>query len=128
MAFERDLPTLVNALADQCVSRDVPDRSVAVTSDHVMAAKETIISERRTHIDSLVARLRELRVRKILEPTLMGDSPRPDLLDDDLSYVVGLGLVTVRRGLYEIANPICREAIPRALTFVTRAQIGLAGL
>ncbi len=59
-------PWLVNALADQIVARDVEERGVAVTAAHVEAAKETILLERRTHIDSLVARLREPRVRRIL--------------------------------------------------------------
>jgi hypothetical protein len=35
-------------------------------------AKETTILERRSHIDSLVARLREPRVRRIVEPMLAG--------------------------------------------------------
>ncbi|MEX1363536.1 MAG: ATP-binding protein, partial [Nannocystaceae bacterium] len=57
----RGHPWLTNALADQMVRRDVQDRSVEITAAHVDAAKETIILERRTHIDSLVARLREPR-------------------------------------------------------------------
>src|SRR5690606_32086711 len=35
-------PWLTNALADQVVRRDVKDRTVEVTADHVDAAKETI--------------------------------------------------------------------------------------
>jgi hypothetical protein len=75
------------------------------------------------HIDSLVARLREPRVRKIVEPMLSGDRPHADLLDDDLSYVIGLGLITVRGGAVEIANPIYREVIPRALTYAQQVTI-----
>ena len=48
------------------------DRSVPVTALHVQSAKETIILERRSHIDSLIARLREPRVRRVLEPMLAG--------------------------------------------------------
>ena len=83
---------------------------------HVEAAKETIILERRSHIDSLVARLREPRVCRILGPMLAGTSLPMDPLDDDLGYVLGLGLVRVQRGEIQIANPIYREVIPRALT------------
>lgn len=115
-------PWLVNALADQMV-RDARDRSVALTVVHVDAARETIILERRTHIDSLVARLRESRVRRILDPMLAGDRLPADLLDDDLAYVVGLGLVTGRGGTWDIANPIYREVIPRALTYVQQHGI-----
>ncbi len=117
-------PWLINALADQCTRRDVTDRAVAITAAHVEAAKETIILERRTHIDSLVARWREERVRRVLDPMLAGELVREDTLDDDFTYVAGLGLIALREGHMEIANPIYREVIPRALTFVQ--QISLA--
>ncbi len=45
-------------------------RYVAVTVAHVEAAKETIILERRSHADSLAARLHEDRVRRGIEPLL----------------------------------------------------------
>lgn len=118
-------PWLVNALADQVVDRDVPDRAVPVTAAHVEAAKETIILERRTHIDSLIAKLYDPRVRRILDPMLAGETTAGDVLDDDFAYVLGLGLVRRRGGVYEIANPIYREVIPRALTYVRQGQIRL---
>ncbi|MFW5739499.1 MAG: AAA family ATPase [Myxococcota bacterium] len=116
-------PWLVNAMADQIVNRDVEDRSVAVMTDHVESAKETIIQERRTHIDSLLARLREDRVRKILEPMLAGSRVGHDVLNDDFAYVVALGLITRRSGVWEVANPIYREVIVRELTFVQQTQL-----
>jgi hypothetical protein len=116
-------PWLTNALADQIVGRDVKDRSVAVTAAHVEAAKETIIVERRSHIDSLVARLREPRVRRILDPMLAGERASGEMLDDDVAYVVGLGLAVVRDGFLQIANPIYREVIPRALTYAQQITI-----
>jgi len=116
-------PWLVNALADQIVDRDVKDRSVAITTAHVEAAKETIILDRRTHIDSLVAKLREPRVRRILDPMLAGGQTAEDVLDDDFAYVSSLGLIRLRGGKHEIANPIYREVIPRALTFIRQTQI-----
>jgi hypothetical protein len=121
--LSRGHPWLVNAIADQIVNRDVEDRSVAVTPAHVEAAKETIIVERRSHIDSLVARLREPRVRRIIEPMLTGDQTGDDVLDDDFSYVRGLGLIALRDGRHEIANPIYKEVVPRALTWLRQTQI-----
>ena len=105
------------------MSWDVQDRSLSITAAHVEAAKETIIIERRSHIDSLVARLREPRVRKIIEPMLLGGRTSEDVLDDDFSYVLGFGLIADREGAYSIANPIYREVIPRALTHVQQRQI-----
>lgn len=116
-------PWLVCALADQIVDRDVEDRRIAVTAAHVDAAKETIIFERRTHIDSLIHKLRDPRIRRILDPMLAGEQTGPDFLDDDLAYARGLGLVRVNAGRIEIANPIYREVIPRALTYLRQLQI-----
>jgi hypothetical protein len=119
----RGHPWLTNALAAQIVGQDVTDRSIAITARHVESAKETIIVERRSHIDSLVARLREPRVRRVLGAMLTGTSLPTDLLDDDLSYVLGLGLLRMERGELQIANPIYREVIPRALTWVQQISI-----
>jgi hypothetical protein len=118
-------PWLTNALADQIVRRDVTDRTVEITAEHVEPAKETIILERRTHIDSLVARLREDRVRRVIAPMITGGRVAHDVLHDDFSYVVGLGLVCLRNGHWELANPIYREIVPRALTFEEQGQIYL---
>jgi hypothetical protein len=116
-------PWLTNALADQIVRRDLEDRGAEVTAVHVDAAKETIILERRSHIDSLVARLREERVRRIIAPMLVGDRATDDVIDDDFAYVLGLGLIREQGGRYEIANPIYREVVPRALTHTQQLQI-----
>ena len=118
-------PWLVNALADQIVDRDLRDRSAPITAAHVDAAKETIILERRTHIDSLIHRLRDPRVLKILDPMLAGEILPGDVLEDDLAYVLGLGIVQIRAGRVEIANPIYREVIPRALTYMRQLQIAV---
>lgn len=116
-------PWLTNAMADQIVRRDVTDRSAPISAKHVDAAKETIILERRTHIDSLIARLREERVRKVLDPMLVGGRVTDDMLDDDFAYVLGLGLVRNRGGRIEIANPVYREVIPRVLSHAQQVQV-----
>jgi hypothetical protein len=105
-------PWLVNALADQA-TLDVRDRARAIEAAQIETAKETIILERRTHIDSLAARLRESRVQRIVEPMLLGNG-LPDGIDEDLQYVAGLGLIRVEAGQWRVANPIYREVIPRA--------------
>jgi hypothetical protein len=109
-------PWLVNALADQATRRDVPDRTVAITAAHIEAAKETIILERRTHIDSLLARLREDRVRRVLDPMLAGGTTADGCSTTTFAYVAGLGLLRKAGGRWIVANPIYREVIPRTLT------------
>ena len=122
-ALGQEHPWLTNALADQVVRRDVKDRNIEVTAEHIEAAKETLILERRIHIDSLLARLREPRVRRILDPMLAGGRAVQDTLDDDFAYVVGLGLLREQGGRYDIANPIYREVIPRALSHGQQMQV-----
>lgn len=116
-------PWLTNALADQVVSNDVRDRTVPVTAAHIEAAKNTIILERRSHIDSLISRLREPRIARILAPMLLGDQTAHDVLHDDFAYALGMGLLRLKNGQYQIANAIYREVIPRVLTFDRQAQI-----
>ncbi|TMQ19488.1 MAG: ATP-binding protein [Deltaproteobacteria bacterium] len=116
-------PWLTNAMADQITARDVTDRTVEITAAHVDAAKETIIRERRAHIDWLVARLREPRVQKILAPMIAGQVTGADVLDDDIAYLTGLGLLAEDDGRLVIANAIYREVIPRALVHVQQLQL-----
>ncbi len=109
-------PWLVNAMANQVVNLDVEDRAVAVTAEHVEVAKETILLDGRSHVDSLAARLREDRVRGVMEPMVAGGRAIGDTLDDDFAYVLGLGLIAKIDGKYQIANPIYRELILRMLS------------
>lgn len=106
---------LVNALADQIVDQDLRDRSAPVTAAHVDAAKETIIRERRSHLDSLFREIRAPRVRRILDPIVTGTDLPGDVLDDDVMHLLGLGILRLDRGGFVVANPIYREALPRAL-------------
>jgi hypothetical protein len=117
-------PWLTNALADEAVRKQARDRSVPVTAAHVEAAKETIILNRRSHIDSLIARLHEPRVARIVAPMLVGDRVTTgDTLHDDFAYCLGLGILKKKGGEYQIANSVYREVIPRVLTADQQAQI-----
>jgi hypothetical protein len=71
----------------------------------------------------LTHKLTEERVRSVIEPILVGGT-LDDVPEEDLQYVTDLGLI--RRGTEvsaEIANPIYREVLPRALSSVTIASI-----
>jgi hypothetical protein len=118
-------PWLVNALARQAVEKLAPDRALAIDSGTIETAKETLILRRDTHLDSLIERLREPRVRRVIEPIVAGEMLPPDLLDDDVRFALDLGLVvTTKQGL-TIANPIYREVIPRALTSLLEQTLSL---
>jgi hypothetical protein len=115
-------PWLVNALARQLVDKVVPDPTQTIEAAHVEQAKENLILRRDTHLDSLIDKLREERVRRIIEPILVGASMPMDVLNDDLAYVRDLGLV-VPSDPVRIANPIYAEVIPRTLTYVMQGNI-----
>ena len=112
-------PWLVNALAKKCVLETAPTGKVAViTAAHVDAAKELLIKSRATHIDSLGQRLREARVRRVVQPILTGASD-PLMADDDaFLFCQDLGLVTIGEdGSPCIANAIYREVLARELSY-----------
>ena len=124
LAFEltQGQPWLVNALAEQTCRYEEPDRTKPITPDLMERAKEQLILERATHLDSLVDRLREERVRRVIEPIVAGTSFAGDLLEDDVRFVEDLGLIRTD-GHVRIANPIYRDIIPRVLAWTTQIRI-----
>lgn len=116
-------PWLVNALAKVAVEELVKVVKEAVTAEHVQTAKERLIERRQTHLDQLTDKLRQPRVRHVIEPILAGGLLTA-IPQDDLDYVADLGLVRRLNGRsLEIANPIYREMIPRALSSITQASL-----
>ena len=88
-----------------------------------MDAQERLILRRDTHVDDLANKLREERVRRVIEPILAGVNETA-CSAEDLSYVRDLGLVAQdvdRRP--RIANPIYAEVIPRHLNYAVQAGL-----
>ncbi|KYF56178.1 CyrO [Sorangium cellulosum] len=124
-AFEltQGQPWLVNALARQLVDVLVKDRAQPITAADVDRAKEILIERQDTHLDSLVERLREPRIRAVIEPMLAGGT-LGDVPEDDRRFAVDLGLVRrAAEGGLVIANPIYREIIVRQLTSGVRDSL-----
>jgi len=112
-------PWLVNALAHEVTSRmpEFADPAHPITMDAIDEAKERLIVRKVTHIDQLADKLREERVRRVVQPILDGaDASQGAASTDDMSYTIDLGLVRKTRAGLHIANPIYREVIPRYLT------------
>lgn len=118
-------PWLVNALAHEtCFAvNGVRDRKIAVTEEAVLEARERLIERRDTHLDQLADKLREDRVRRVIAPLLLGDERPANLHDDDIAYVLDLGLIRIAGGQVVVANPVYREIIPRELTCSTQYTI-----
>ena len=120
----RGQPWLVNALAYQACFRDKAGRARdrPISARAIDDAKETLVQDRVTHLDQLADKLREQRVQRVIEPILAGSEIPVDLRPDDLDYVRDLGLVRVD-GVWEVANPIYGEVIPRQLTHSAERSI-----
>lgn len=118
-------PWLVNALAQQACFKDRSgrDRSRSISDAAIDEAKETLILKRVTHLDQLAAKLREDRVRRVVEPMLADTRAPLACSEDDLEYACDLGLVLRGDGEVRIANPIYREVVPRQLTYVAQGSI-----
>jgi len=116
----RGQPWLVNALAYEVCFRNKAhrDRSRPVTRAMLDEAREALILRRDTHLDQLIDKLQEDRVRRVVEPILSSQTVQQEnFRPDDVSYVHDLGLIQVaRNGEIDIANAIYREIIPRELT------------
>ena len=118
MEWSGGQPWLVNALARECVEEIHGFRyGEAVTPQDVEAAKEAIIRRRDTHVDSLMERLREPRVRRVMEPVILGGQlVGTSVNDEDYRYVQDLGLLKEVRGALVPANRMYAEIIGRYLS------------
>ena len=118
-------PWLVNALAyEVCFKTKANrDRSVVITADMIIQAKEALILRRETHLDQLVDKLQEPRVQGVIAPMLEGSDFEDTLKPDDLQYTLDLGLVARTPHGLEIANPIYQEVIPRELSYIVQLNL-----
>ena len=118
----RGQPWLVNALAREiCFEHEeLRPRDRPISERDVYEAREALILRRETHLDQLADKLREPRVRRVIEPLLSGGEGAHSAFDAE--YVRDLGLVTAKPPL-RIANPIYGEVLPRVLTSVLEDEM-----
>jgi hypothetical protein len=110
-------PWLVNAIAREVIVKILKsDFSKPLTGELVSQAIQNIILARPTHIDSLLERLKEDRVRRVIEPMITGEE-FVDRESDDFSYTKDLGLIRVDdNAQIRPANPIYAEVVIRKLS------------
>ena len=119
-------PWLVNALAREITEIMQVPVTESITAEHIEAAKERLILARATHLDSLVSKLMEPRVKRIIESLLAGTtlSDVDPTYDDELLYCRDLGLIAPKNPV-RIANKIYREVIARVLGASVEAQLDI---
>ena len=124
--YSQGQPYLVNALARWCVEEiHHEDFSKPVTGADMEEAKEKIIRERGTHLDSLMERMKEPRVRSVVEPVMLGGMLSFDELQDDVRFVLDLGILKMDGRVLVPANPMYAEIIGRYLSWGTQQTLGM---
>ncbi len=114
-------PWLVNAIAAECVEKihrlryDEP-----ITLDDILAAKEAIIRRRDTHILSLMSKLDEERVMRIVEPVITGRDVEIAYDSPDCQYVLDLGILKIESGALVPSNQMYAEMIVRYLSYASQ--------
>ena len=117
-------PWLVNAIAREIVQNMLDDDyTKEITVELVEQAIQNIILRRDTHIDSLLDKLKEPRVRQIIEPIILGKTNEIDILNDDYQYCLDLGLIKDTNRILQPANRIYGEVIIRTLSYNTQYQL-----
>jgi AAA domain-containing protein len=118
-------PWLVNALAAEVTTQMGLQPPEPITDEHMEQAIERLIVDRATHLDSLAAKLKEPRIKQVMEPLIAGTLLDEDAVyDDALSYARDLGLVTQTRPI-QVGNPIYQEVVLRVLAARTEEQVQL---
>jgi len=116
-------PWLVNAIACECVEKICKrDYTIPITQKMVKEAIYNIILARGTHFDSLIKRLKEPRIRRVIEPLILGEEVA-DKGSDDFLYAMDLGIIRNNNGKTEPANPIYAELIIRTLNWNVQDSI-----
>ena len=119
-------PWLVNALARECVEELLKhDYTQPVTAELIDAAAEVLLCRRDTHLDSLLERLQEPRVRRMVEPVILGRAEGIERHSDDAQYVFDLGILKQDQGAILPANPLYAEVILRTLAYDTQEDMRL---
>jgi hypothetical protein len=114
-------PWLVNALARNIiVDQFKDDYSRNVTANEIEIAVHDLILQNLAHFDSIANRLREPRVRRVIESVIVGAKSFPKgVSSDDAGYVVDLGYIkhdSATKQSYRPANPIYNEVLARILS------------
>ena len=118
-------PWLVNAIVREVIFELLDfDFKKTITAKLCEEAIQNIILRRDVHIDSLLERLKEDRVRSVIEPMILGED-FSDRLSDDYQYVTDLGVIKSIGGKIQPANPIYGEVIARTLSYDAQEKLKL---
>ncbi|MDR3249036.1 MAG: PD-(D/E)XK nuclease domain-containing protein, partial [Treponema sp.] len=111
-------PWIVNSLFQRATMRVLhADSAETVTVEHVREARQQMIDARETHLDALAVRLRDPRIRQVIQTIITGEvNLSLSRTDPDVELAMDLGLVSwdTQKG-FTLANPIYEEIMTRFL-------------
>ncbi len=117
-------PWLVNSLAREITGKILDgDVSKPITIDIVNQAKENLIMRRDTHLDSLIDKLLDARIRPIVDAVISGSDVEFNNFDDNLRFAIDLGIIKKSGSGIVISNDINKEIIPRVINLSFMANI-----
>jgi hypothetical protein len=111
-------PWIVNSLFKRATMRVLDEESrETVTVEHVLRAREQMIEARETHLDALGQRLRDPRIKAVIESIFVGNNdPSLGRANPDVELAMDLGLIAWKSETgFTIANPIYEEILTRYL-------------
>jgi hypothetical protein len=111
-------PWIVNSLFMRATLRILEDESTeTVALEHVRQAREQMIEARETHLDSLGARLRDPRVKSVMQTIITGSSNPLGRTDAEVELTIDLGLIKWDANTgFTIANPVYEEILTRYIS------------
>ncbi|GHV93543.1 hypothetical protein AGMMS50268_40460 [Spirochaetia bacterium] len=111
-------PWIVNSLLQRATMRILDRNSTeTVTIDHIQEARKQMIQARETHLDALGERLRDQRIRRVIQTIITGETNLAmSQTSPDVELAMDLGLVRwdTQTG-FTISNPIYEEIMTRYL-------------
>ncbi|MDR1593407.1 MAG: PD-(D/E)XK nuclease domain-containing protein, partial [Prevotellaceae bacterium] len=111
-------PWIVNSLFKRATLRILDDESTeTVTLELVRQARGQMIEARETHLDSLGERLRDPRVKFVIQTIITGSSNPLGRTDPEVALTMDLGLIkwSAVTG-FTIANPVYEEILTRFIS------------
>jgi hypothetical protein len=117
-------PWIVNNLFMRATLRVLDATSTeTVTIAHIQEARRQMILARETHLDSLAVRIDDPRIRKIMDTLIAGEMDLTLADSEAFQQCLDLGLVSMKDGTPQVANPIYREVLARQMTFGMQAAV-----
>jgi hypothetical protein len=110
-------PWIVNSLFKRATMRVLKEENTeTVTIEHILQARNQMIDARETHLDALGARLRDPKIKNVIQTIMTGSSNPLGRMNPDVELAMDLGLISwSSKDGFIIANPVYEEILTRYL-------------